>query len=47
MGSFNLGKGGRGSFCNEMFYNGYENLKELPKFIIIIKFFRLKTQHNQ
>ncbi len=37
MGSFNKGehsrKGGRGSFCNKTFYNGYKNLIESPKFI--------------
>ncbi len=44
MGSFNKGecsrKGGWGSFVVRHFYNGYENLIELPKnqynFIIIV-----------
>jgi hypothetical protein len=36
MGSFKKGersrKGGQGSFCSERFYNGYENLIQLPKY---------------
>ena len=39
MGSFNKGersrKGGRGSFCSKTFYNGYENLIESPKKVLL------------
>ena len=40
MASFNKGehsrKGARGSFCSKMFYNGYENLIELPNFVAVV-----------